>query len=65
LKRAKLKTVKDTKAMHVAAVPRIKPRNPLVVLALQKKAGAHRRKDQRAERARQRESLRKSLAEES
>lgn len=51
--------------MHVAAVPRIKPRNPLVVLALQKKAGAHRRKDQRAERARQRESLRKSLAEES
>jgi len=39
----------------------LKPRNPLVAVAVQKKAGAHRRKDKRADRARQREQLRRQL----
>lgn len=47
--------------MKRARKPWLKPRNPLVAIALQKKAGAHRRKDQRAERARQREQLRRQL----
>lgn len=47
--------------MKRARKPQIKPRNPLVVVALQMKAGAHRRKGQRAERARQREMTRRQL----
>lgn len=39
----------------------LKPRNPLVAVVMQKKAGAHRRKDKRAERARQRAQLRRDV----
>ncbi|SMB24967.1 conserved protein of unknown function [Sterolibacterium denitrificans] len=41
----------------------LKPRNPYVAPALQRKAGAHQRKDKRAERARQHSRLRRELSE--
>ncbi len=47
--------------MKRAKQSHLKPRNPFVALAIQKKAGAHRRKDKRAERARQRAQLRREL----
>ncbi|MBP9713435.1 MAG: hypothetical protein KBD60_07045 [Sterolibacterium sp.] len=49
--------------MKRARKPQIKPRNPLVAAAIQMKAGAHRRKDKRAERARQREQARRQWRE--
>jgi hypothetical protein len=41
----------------------IKPRNPLVVAAVLRKAGAHQRIDKRASRARQRQRSHKELDE--
>ncbi len=48
--------MKRAKQLH------LKPRNPLVAAVMQKKAGAHRRKDKRAERARQRAQSRRELS---
>lgn len=39
----------------------VKPRNPYVASALQRKAGAHQRQDKRAGRARQQTRLRREL----
>jgi len=41
----------------------VKPRNPLAVDPLLKKGGAHRRKDKRADRARQKAQLRRQSTE--
>lgn len=43
---------------------RIKPRNPFVTAALQRKAGAHLRRDKRAPRARIAALMRRLLTEE-
>jgi hypothetical protein len=50
--------------MKRARKAQFKPRNPLVVKALQRQAGAHRRKDKRAERARLRGQLDRQLQQE-
>lgn len=42
---------------------RIRPRNPLAVVPLLKKGGAHARKDKRAARARQKAGLRKVFSD--
>ena len=49
------------KRAKCARLRRIKPRNPLLVPAIQRQAGAHQRTDKRASRARQRARLRKEL----
>ena len=40
----------------------LKPRNPLVAVAILKKAGAHRRVDKHASRARQRQQLKEEIS---
>lgn len=48
--------------MKRARPHRLKPRNPLVAPAQQKKAGVHQRKDKHAGRARQDQLFRKELS---
>lgn len=43
--------------------PKIKPRNPLATAPLLKKGGRHARQDKRADRARQKAQLRKTLSD--
>lgn len=49
--------------MKRAKQRRIKPRNPLAVVPLLKKGGAHRRRDKLASRARQKNRLRREAEE--
>lgn len=58
-----MKRARQTRRKAIESLKMLKPRNPYVAPALQRKAGAHQRKDKRAERARQRGRLRRELSE--
>jgi len=56
-----MKRARQKRPKHLSL---LKPRNPWVALAQQKKAGAHQRRDRHAVRAHQQRQFRKRLTEE-